>query len=302
MLGPDLQLIATIVRARAGIVLGDDKAYLIESRLAVVARRFGFSGLDGLTEALRRAPPEPLLEAITEAMTTNETSFFRDGKPFEQLTGLVLPHLIAARAAARSLRFWSAAASTGQEAYSIAMCLDEWRPPLAGWRLSILGTDLSQAAVERAREGRFSAFEVQRGLSPARLAQHCRRSGDDWLIEDRLKALVTFTRRNLLESCRQLGQFDVVFLRNVLIYFDLETRRRVLDEVATMLPDDGFLLLGGTETVLGVTDAFRAVPEARGLFQPSRVPTAAVALTRRSPAAGSTSMGMLPAVAPASAY
>ena len=294
MLGPDQQLIATIVRARAGIVLGADKAYLIESRLAAVARRLGFTGLDSLTEALRRAPPERLLAAITEALTINETSFFRDGRPFEQLAGLVLPRLIEARTGVRSLRIWSAAASTGQEAYSIAMCLDELRPPLSDWRLSTLGTDLSQAAVERAQDGRFSAFEVQRGLSPARIARHCRRSGDDWLIADRLKQLVTFARRNLLEGCRQLGRFDVIFLRNVLIYFDLETRRRVLEEVAGMLPDDGYLLLGGTETVLGVTDAFRALPEERGLFQPNRRAEPAMLPTRRPP-----QIGMPPTLAPA---
>lgn len=277
MLGPEQQLVASIVRTRAGIVLGGDKAYLIESRLASVARRFGFTGLQALAEALRRAPTEPLLDAITEALTTNETSFFRDGRPFEQLTGIVLPRLIEARAAARSLRIWSAAASTGQEAYSIAMCLDELRPPLSGWRLSILGTDLAQAAVDRAQKGRYSAFEIQRGLSPDRLARHCRRDGDEWLIEDRLKALVSFTRRNLLDGCKQLGRFDVIFLRNVLIYFDVETRHRVLNEVAQMLPDDGYLVLGGTETVLGVTDMFQAMPEARGVFQLSGRQTVAAA-------------------------
>jgi chemotaxis protein methyltransferase CheR len=276
----DLQLVAAIVQERAGIVLGVDKAYLMESRLVTVARQFGFAGLDDLALALRRAPAEPLLAAVTEALATHETSFFRDGRPFEQLASIVLPRLISARAADRSLRIWSAAASTGQEAYSIAMCLDERQPPLTGWRLSILGTDLACAAVERARQARYSPFEVQRGLSPQRLARHCRRDGDDWVIEDRLRALTTFSQRNLLQGCRQLGRFDVIFLRNVLIYFDLATRRRVLEDVAQMLPDDGVLFLGGTETVLGVTEALTALPDARGLFQPSR---------RASPATGGPS-------------
>lgn len=266
----DLQLVAAIVRERAGIVLGVDKAYLMESRLVAVARQFGFAGLDDLAAGLRRAPAEPLLAAVTEALATHETSFFRDGRPFDQLVEVVLPRLISARATDRSLRIWSAAASTGQEAYSIAMCLDEFQPPLAGWRLTILGTDLAGTAVERARLARYSPFEVQRGLTPQRLARHCRRDGDDWVIEDRLRAMVTFRQRNLLEDCRQLGRFDVIFLRNVLIYFDLATRRRLLEDVAQMLPDDGILYLGGTETVLGVTEALTALPDGRGLFQPTR--------------------------------
>lgn len=269
----DLALVSALVHARAGIVLGSDKAYLIESRLGSVAGRLGFDSPARLVAALRTCPGEPLLRAVTEALTTNETSFFRDGRPFDQLTGLVLPKLVEARTGERRLRIWSAAASSGQEAYSIAMCLDELAPRLSGWRCSILGTDIAEAAISRAREGRYSAFEVQRGLTAARLARHFTRAGDDWKINERLARMVEFRCLNLLEGGRQFGRFDVVFLRNVLIYFDLQTRRRVLDEVRAVLADDGYLFLGGTETVLGVSNDFVAWPEARGIVRP--VPTGA---------------------------
>lgn len=264
----DLALVSALVHARAGIVLGADKAYLVESRLVSVARRFGFAELGSLLAALRGTPSEELLRAVTEALTTNETSFFRDGRPFEQLQQLVLPELVAARAEQRALRIWSAAASTGQEAYSIAMCLDELAPKLAGFKLTIIGTDIAEAAIERARAGRYSAFEVQRGLGAERLSRHFNRATNDWQIAAHLARMVDFRRANLLEDCRALGCFDVVFLRNVLIYFDLETRRRVLAKVRAMLADDGYLFLGGTETVLGVSDAFTAWPDGRGIVRP----------------------------------
>ena len=264
----DLALVAALVHARAGIVLGTDKAYLIESRLASVARQFGFTELAGLLTALRRAPDEALSRAVIEAMTTNETSFFRDGRPFEQLQHLVLPRLVRERADKRALRIWSAAASTGQEAYSIAMCLDEQGSVLDNWQLTIIGTDIAAAAIERARAGRYSAFEVQRGLTDERLSRHFTRAGSDWQIAARLARMVDFRCANLLEGCRQLGRFDIVFLRNLLIYFDLQTRRRVLAEVRAMLADDGYLFLGGTETVLGISDAFVPWAEGRGIVRP----------------------------------
>lgn len=269
MQAADLALVSALVHARAGIVLGADKAYLIESRLASVARRLGFAELAGLLAALRRVLSEPLLRAVTEAMTTNETSFFRDPRPFEQLEHAVLPQLVRTRADKRALRIWSAAASTGQETYSVAMCLDEFLPTLVGWNLALIGTDIAAAAIERAQVGRYSSFEVHRGLTEARLARHFTRTGRDWQVEARLARMVDFRCANLLLGCRELGRFDIVFLRNVLIYFDLETRRRVLAEVRAMLADDGYLFLGGTETVLGVSDAFTAWPAARGIVRPT---------------------------------
>ena len=287
MQADDLQLVASLVHARAGIVLGTDKAYLIESWLGSVARRLGFDGLAGLAAALRGTPGEPLLRAVTEALTTNETSFFRDARPFDQLRQLVLPELVAARADERALRLWSAAAATGQEAYSIAVCLDELQPQLEGWRLSIIGTDIAEAAINRARQGRCSTFEVQRGLTPAHLAHHFTRVGDDWQISERLARMVDFRCVNLLGRYRQLGRFDVVFLRNVLIYFDLETRRRVLGEVRAMLADDGYLLLGGTETVLGVSNAFVAWPQARCIVRPAPTGSPSQSASSRTPSPGS---------------
>lgn len=258
-----------LVRRRAGIVLGADKAYLIESRLAPLARRHGFADTAALAAAIEQAPAEPLLRAITEALTTNETSFFRDRRPFAQLAGLVLPRLLEARKAVRRLRLWSAAAATGQEAYSLAMCLDDLAGAVRGWQVAIVATDLSRAALERAASGRYSAFEVQRGLPPARLARHFKQDGEAWVIDERLRAMVDFRPLNLLDGCREVGGCDVVFLRNVLIYFDLATRRRVLEDVASLLPADGYLFLGGTETVLGVTDAFEPIAECPGCFRPT---------------------------------
>lgn len=285
MQAADRELVAALVHARAGIVLGNDKAYLIESRLASVARRLGFDSPADIVAALRGSPNEPILRAVTDALTTNETSFFRDGRPFDQLSDLVLPELHRARAAERTLRIWSAAASTGQEAYSIAMCLDELAPRFAGWHVSILGTDIAELAIVRAREGRYSAFEVQRGLSEARLARHFSRSGDSWTVSERLARMIDFRCFNLLADSRQFGRFDVVFLRNVLIYFDLETRRRVLGDVRAMLADDGYLFLGGTETVLGVSDAFVPWPAARGIVRPAPTDQTSV---------GQTSVGRTP--------
>ena len=263
----DFDLLSNLVRDRSGLVLTKDKLYLVESRLLPLARKRGMAGLDDLVKALRTRREEPLMAAVTEAMTTNESSFFRDLKPFDFLRKMVLPKLVESRAAKRSIRIWSAAASTGQEPYSIAICLREEASKLAGWRTEIVGTDLSNEVLEKAKAGLYSQFEVQRGLPIQMLMKHFKQVNETWQIDPALRAMVKFRVQNLLTDLSRLGAFDVVFCRNVLIYFDQPTKKKVLSRIARLMPADGFLFLGGAETVLGITDAFKPLEGYRGVYQ-----------------------------------
>lgn len=265
----DLIYVADLVKARSGIVLTPEKAYLIESRLQPLARLRGLGDLDGLVAALRRDVPG-LADTVVEAMTTNESLFFRDQRPFEQFRRLVLPKLLQARSASRKIRIWSAACSSGQEPYSLAMLLCEEAPKLAGWTVEILGTDLSKAMVERARAGAYSQFEVQRGMPPAMLARHFTRDGDKWAASAALRSMLRFRTFNLLDDPSPLGTFDVVLCRNVLIYFDHATKGRILDRLAGRLNPEGTLYLGGSETVFGITERFEPIPGERGIYQLTR--------------------------------
>ncbi|PZP46704.1 MAG: chemotaxis protein CheR [Azospirillum brasilense] len=258
-----LSAIAALVQARSGIVLGEDKGYMLETRLAPLLRRHGLRDLQLLASRLQAPGTQALAREVTEALTTNESSFFRDGKPFDHLRR-ILPELAAARPPGQKLRIWSAACSTGQEAYSIAMILDELRGRLGGRDCEILGTDLSREVVARAQEGSFSQFEVQRGLPIQMLVKHFRQEGSRWRASPELRARVRFAEGNLLEDLRGLGRFDVIFCRNVLIYFDMPTKRRVLEALSGRLAPDGLLYLGGAETVLGVTDGLVPLPGERG--------------------------------------
>ncbi|MGY4803374.1 CheR family methyltransferase [Teichococcus aerofrigidensis] len=257
--------IAALVRTRSGIVLTPDKGYMLETRLAPILKREGVASLDMLALRLRDIRAERLARDVTEALTTNESSFFRDGKPFDHLRRL-LPGLVAARAAGHRLRIWSAACSTGQEAYSVAMILSE----LGMRQAEILGTDLSREVVEKAREGFFTQFEVQRGLPVQMLVKHFRQEGARWQVRPELRAMTRFEERNLLGEHRSLGRFDVIFCRNVLIYFDPPTKGRVLNALAAQLAPDGVLYLGGAETVLGLTEKLVAVPGERGAYALAR--------------------------------
>lgn len=268
MTGPDTQILTALLKERSGLSLTGDKQYLFESRLGPVARNHGFKSLRELTDALRRSPPPGLVRAVVEAMATHESLFFRDVKPFEELRSFIIPKLMQARAGTKTLRFWSAACSTGQEPYSLAMLLQD-EPGLAGWRLQITATDLSTQAIERAAAGRFSHFEVQRGLPAKYLVKHFKRNGDDWEIAPALRQAITWKVFNLLDDPAPLGSFDVILCRNVLIYFDQETKRLVLERLARTLAKDGFLMLGSAETTLGITDRLRPVPEHHGLYVPT---------------------------------
>jgi chemotaxis protein methyltransferase CheR len=249
-----------------GLVLGPDKLYLVESRLSPVARKYNAADLDALTDALRAGRNGELMRDVTDAMMTNESFFFRDGKPFEQFKQVVLPRLLQARAAQKTIRIWSAAASTGQEPYTLAMILKEEGAKLAGWRIEIVGTDLSREALDRAKQGAYSQFEVQRGLPITLLVKYFKQDGDRWVISPDLKTNITFKELNLLSDFTSLGTFDVVFCRNVLIYFDQPTKAKILEKVSRMMPPDGVLYLGGAETVLGVTEKFAPMPQQRGIY------------------------------------
>jgi chemotaxis protein methyltransferase CheR len=262
----DFDLIAQILKDRSGLSLNKEKAYLLESRLNPVARKWSFSGFDELAQAIRTKRDEALLVDVTEAMTTNESFFFRDQKPFDQFTNIVLPHLLEARAARRSFRIWSAACSSGQEPYTLAMLLKEQAEKLSGWRVEIVATDLSNEILDKAKEGLYSQFEVQRGLPISLLVKYFSQVGDRWQIDDSLRSMVKYQRLNLLEDLSSLGMFDVVFCRNVLIYFDTPTKTKVLDSISKMLPSDGFLYLGGAETVLGTSDRFQIMQGQRGIY------------------------------------
>jgi chemotaxis protein methyltransferase CheR len=253
--------IAALIKARSGIVLTPDKEYMLETRLAPLLKQHGIASLDLLAVKLRDPRAELLAKAVTEALTTNESSFFRDGKPFDHLRRL-LPKLLAARPPGHRLRIWSAACSTGQEAYSVAMILTEM-----GIRgAEILGTDLSAEVVGRAREGVYTQFEVQRGLPVQMLVKHFRQDGARWQVVPALREMARFEERNLLGDHRALGRFDIVFCRNVLIYFDPQTKGRVLNALAAQMAPDGVMYLGGAETVLGVTDRLAAIPGERGAY------------------------------------
>jgi chemotaxis protein methyltransferase CheR len=260
------QYLAGLIKDRSGIVLTADKLYLLESRLMPIARRLGVPDLDDLVRRARANDPRGLVDEIVEAMTTNESLFFRDVKPFDQFRNLVLPRLLAARASSRQIRIWSAACSSGQEPYSLAMVLSDEAARLQGWKIDVLGTDISKAMVERARAGSYSQFEVQRGVPPALLKKYFVADGERWQVAPALKQMLRFREFNLLDDAAPLGQFDVVFCRNVLIYFDQPTKAQILAQIARRMPADGLLYLGGSETVFGISDQFEPLPGERGVY------------------------------------
>jgi len=268
----DYDFLRKCLKERSGLVLSADKQYLVESRLLPVARKAALATLGELVSMLRGAHDPALMTAVVEAMTTNESFFFRDKAPFEHFRATIMPALIEARRAARSIRIWCAAASTGQEPYSLAMCLKEIEREILGWRIEMVATDLSGEVLEKARQGIYSQFEVQRGLPIQLLVKHFTRSGEFWQIAPELRAMVRYRQLNLLADFSQLGTFDIVFCRNVLIYFDAETKTDVLNRIARITAPDGYLVLGAAETVVGLTDRFKMVAERRGLYAPNTNP------------------------------
>jgi chemotaxis protein methyltransferase CheR len=266
----DFDYLRQLLRQRSGLVLSAEKQYLAESRLLPVARKHGFAGLGELVGKLKAATAAaPLTVEVVEAMTTNESFFFRDKVPFEHFRDTIMPALLAARAREKRIRIWCTAAATGQEPYSLAMSLKGIGPALAGWRVEILATDLSNEVLAKAKAGIYNQFEVQRGLPIQSLVKFFAQVGEAWQIAPEIRAMVQFRPLNLLNDFSPLGTFDLVFCRNVLIYFDQETKIGVLNRLARQMPSDGFLIMGAAETVVGLTEAFKPMADKRGLYVPN---------------------------------
>ena len=265
----DYDYLRKLLKERSGLVLSDDKQYLIESRLLPLARKAGIGGIGELVQKMKGGGAEALIVDVVEAMTTNETFFFRDKVPFEHFKNTILPSLLRERAARRSLRIWCAAASTGQEPYSLAMILKDMAMELAGWRIEIVATDLSMEVLEKSKSGIYSQFEVQRGLPIQLLVRHFKQIGDMWQVNPDIRAMVQFRQLNLLNDFAHLGTFDVIFCRNVLIYFDQETKVAIFNRLLRVHEAGGYLLLGAAETVVGLTDTYRPCPDHRGLYIPN---------------------------------
>ena len=268
MTPPDYEYLRKLLKDRSGLDLSADKQYLIESRLLPLSRKSGLAGIGELVQKMKGGSAD-IITQVVEAMTTNETFFFRDKVPFDHFRDSIMPEILQARASRKTLRIWCAAGSTGQEPYSLAMCLKEMGAALAGWRVEILATDLSQEVLEKSRAGIYSQFEVQRGLPIQMLVKYFKQTGELWQINADIRAMVQHRQLNLLHDFSQLGVFDVIFCRNVLIYFDQDTKINIFNRLAKTTEPDGFLVLGAAETVVGLTDVFKPYPERRGLYRPS---------------------------------
>jgi chemotaxis protein methyltransferase CheR len=275
---PDFDALRQLLRRISGLSLDAEKAYLADSRLQPIIQREGLSDLGALVRRLLSGSDPELVRDVVDAMTTNETFFFRDRVPFDSFRKIILPQLLQSRKEVRQIRIWCAACSTGQEPYSLAMLLDEEADRLSGWNIDILATDLSRSVIAAAREGVYTQFEMQRGLPISQLLRYFRQDGDRWQINEHLRSRVHFEEFNLLSDYGELGRFDVIFCRNVLIYFDVPTKQNVLNRMARIVAPDGYLLLGAAETVIGLTDAFvpheeyRSINVLRGTAHAARAP------------------------------
>lgn len=252
------------VYQESGIVLDEGKNYLVESRLLPIVKQESLTTLNDLCNLLKAVAPAALRGRVIEAMTTNETLFFRDAAVFEALQKTILPAMIESRRSARRLRIWSAAASSGQEAYSIAMLLLEMG--LEAWQIQILGTDLNQQILDRAKAGRYMQIEVNRGLPARYLVKYFTRNGLDWQIHDSLRRMVQFERFDLRSPMRVLGEFDLIFCRNVLIYFDVETKKRILGQIRQVMAPGAYLALGAAESTLNLDNAYTRVTHSGATF------------------------------------
>jgi chemotaxis protein methyltransferase CheR len=285
-----------MLKQRSGMVLAEEKRYLLESRLMPVVREEGMATLSDLVSDLKKADSEGLRNKVTEAMTINESFFYRDKTPFENFKNIMIPAMLASpRAASRTLRIWCAAASTGQEPYSLAIEIKEMAAQLGNWNIEIIATDLSEEVLEKAKAGLYSQFEVQRGLPIQLMVKYFQQTGSLWQIDSSIRSMVSFKHFNLLDDYSQLGTFDIIFCRNVLIYFDPPTKSDMLARMSKRLRPDGYLVLGAAETVIGISDEFKPITDARGLYS---LQTAAATAATPAPAvaAGTTAR---PAPAPA---
>ncbi len=262
----EFEFLRRFLKDRSGLVLTPDKQYLIESRLMPVARRHNLKGLSEIVLLLGKPGNDALAVEVTEAVTTNESFFFRDKVPFDHFQQVMLPALTPARQSQKRLRIWCAAASTGQEPYSLAMILNELAARYAGWRIEITGTDLSREVLEKAKAGVYTQFEVQRGLPVQLMLKYFEQNGDTWRLSQNIRSMVKYQTFNLLDSFSSMGQFDIIFCRNVLIYFDNDAKIDIMNRMAKQLAPDGFFVLGAAETVVGLSNAFKPMPDKRGLY------------------------------------
>jgi len=271
----DFELYKSLLYDKSGLVITPDKSYLLDSRLTPIAKKWNYPSLEIMTLQLRALPDPKLVKDVIEAMTTNETSFFRDTKPFTLFQETILPHMIQNRAAKKTVRIWCAACSSGQEPYSLSMILKDKEAQLKGWRFEIIATDLSDEILAQARKAVYSQFEVQRGLPIQYLMKYFTQTGDTWTLKDEIKSMVKYSTFNLLDDMGRMGTFDIIFCRNVLIYFDEKTKGGILGRMEKQMEKDAFLLLGGAETVLGITDKFMPMTDKRGLYvkNPNASPT-----------------------------
>jgi chemotaxis protein methyltransferase CheR len=279
----EFEFLRTFLKARSGLALAVEKRYLVESRLGPVCRRFELAALGDLVARLKTGRDAEMERLVIEAMTTNETFFFRDRVPFDLFQNVLLPRYLSARAAAKRLRIWCAAASSGQEPYSLAIILSEAAAKLAGWKVEIVATDISTEVLEKAKAGLYSQFEVQRGLPIQMVLKYFTQVGEQWQIAPAIRAMVDYKPLNLIKDFSHLGTFDIVFCRNVLIYFDGPTKGDVFKRLAEMLASDGTLILGAAETVIGLSDALAPHPEHRGLYMPNRAAAAAAPVAPAAP-------------------
>jgi chemotaxis protein methyltransferase CheR len=265
-IGPDdFGFIRDLVRRRSAIILDDGKEYLVTSRLSALARDEGFGSLDQLVHDLRTRPSNGLHRKVVQAMTTNETMFFRDVHPFDAIRDKILPELIERKADQRRLSIWCAASSTGQEPYSIAMMIRDQVPALTGWDVRIIATDFSSDVLERARAGVYSQLEVNRGLPVRYLVRHFTKLDLQWQISDEVRSMVDYRELNLIDPWVGIASMDLVLLRNVLIYFDVETKKSILGKVRSVMQPHGYLFLGGAETTLNLDDGFERVESGRAV-------------------------------------
>ncbi|MGV3710128.1 MAG: CheR family methyltransferase [Gemmatimonas sp.] len=255
----DFEFVRDLIKREAAIALETGKEYLVDSRLTTLARQEGIPSVADLVVKLRNRPPAALVYKVTEAMTTNETSFFRDIAPFDALRDQVIPDLIAKRAAQKSLRIWCAAASTGQEPYSLAILLREHFPQLANWRIQIVATDISREVLTKARSGEYTQLEVNRGLPALLLIKYFEKSGVNWRVNKSIRDMIDYRELNLIGNWSGVDNSDIVMMRNVLIYFEPETKRSILANVRRNMRSDGYLMLGSAETTMNIDDKFKRV-------------------------------------------
>jgi chemotaxis protein methyltransferase CheR len=278
MTDQDFQVIRKLLFEKSAVVLDAGKEYLVETRLAPIVRERSLHSIGELITQMRQEGGNGLVRQIVEAMVTTESSFFRDHHPFEDLRKVVLPTLIQRRSDQRRLTIWCAASSTGQEPYSLALLIREHFPELAGWQISFLATDLSRQVLDRAREGRYRQIEVNRGLSAALLVKYFEQHGTEWQLKSAVRNMVEFQELNLAQAWPPLPRMDLVLIRNVMIYFDIDTKKSILDRVTRVLKPDGYLLLGGAETTLNLNDSYRRVEALKSGFYQLIQPTGGIAV------------------------